>query len=337
MSTLFRSVRESDLDDIYQLALSAGFGLTTLPKNKAELKLCIEHSIASFAKKTEQPLDENYFFVLEDLEQQKIVGTSAIEAAVGYHLPFYGYRVSKVSNICHSLDLRVEYDVLTLNNDFQGMSEIGTLYLHKDYRKNKNGLLLSRARFLFMATAMKRFSKHVIAEMRGVSDKEGISPFWESFGKHFFQMSFVKADELSVLTDKQFISDLLPHHPIHINLLSKAAQQAIGQPHKSTVPAMKILEKEGFRYNNYVDIFDAGPAIEVETAKIATIKNKQTLTVSNISDVVHAKEYFISNLNINFKATKGAVMINDSGAILSKNIAAILDVSEGQQIQIIDV
>lgn len=337
MLAVVRPVEESDLDQVYQLALGAGFGITTLPKNKDEIARRIAHSVASFNKQIETPLDENYFFVLEDLESKKIVGTSAIEAAVGYNLPFYGYRVSKIFNICHSLNIKSEHEVLHLNNDFQGMTEIGTLYLDSQFRRNRNGLLLSRARFLFMAVAPERFGKKVIAEMRGVSDEEGISPFWESFGKHFFNMSFVKADELSVLTDKQFISDLLPHHPVHVSLLSPEAQAAIGKPHASTIPAMKILEREGFRYNSYVDIFDAGPALEVKTKELRTLRDKQALTITDLSDEVEAPAYFISNAKMNFKAVKGPVLVNEAGAILSKKTAEVLALDVGQTIHIIDV
>ncbi len=334
MLTVFRPVKESDLEDIYQLALGAGIGLTTLPKNKEELSLKVERSIQSFAKENSQPLDENYLFVLEDIESKSVVGTSAIEAAVGYDLPFYGYRVSKVSNISHQLGLRVEYDILNLNNDFQGLTEIGTLYLSPDYRRNKNGLLLSRARFLFMAHTPNRFGPKVIAEMRGVSDAQGQSPFWDSLGSHFFKMSFAKADELSVLTNKQFIADLLPQQTIHVSLLTQAAQEAIGKPHQSTVPAMKILEKEGFRYNGYVDIFDAGPAIEVKTKEISTIKNLTALPVVSLSDVVQSKAYFISNTQTDFRAVKGEVMINDNGVILSKQVAQALQVNVGELVQV---
>lgn len=334
MLTIFRAVKKSDLEDVYQLALTSGFGLTTLPKNKAELALRIQRSISSFKKNPEVPFDENYLFVLEDLTTNKIIGTSAIEAGVGYDLPFYAYRVSKISNFCHKLGLRVEYNVLTLNNDFQGLTEIGTLYLDSKYRTNKNGLLLSRARFLFMAFAPERFANEVIAEMRGVSDKDGISPFWQSFGSHFFKISFAKADELSVLTDKQFIADLLPQQPVQTNLLSDDAQLAIGQPHKSTIPAMKILEKEGFSYDNYVDIFDAGPAIKAKMTEISTIKNLTKLPVVSINNVENANSYFISNTILEFRALKAQALINDLGVVLSDDVANALQVNIGDEIQL---
>jgi arginine N-succinyltransferase len=33
--------------------------------------------------------------------------------------------------------------------------------------------------------------------MRGISDEQGHSPFWESLGRHFFKMEFSQADYLT--------------------------------------------------------------------------------------------------------------------------------------------
>lgn len=51
----------------------------------------------------------------------------------------------------------------------------------------------------------------------------------------------------------------MPKHPIYTHFLSDEAQSVIGQVHPQTAPARAVLEKEGFRYRNYVDIFDGGP------------------------------------------------------------------------------
>ncbi|UNB77908.1 arginine N-succinyltransferase [Escherichia coli] len=37
----------------------------------------------------------------------------------------------------------------------------------------------------------------------------------------------------------------------------------MGQVHAQTAPARAVLEKERFRYRNYIDIFDGGPTLEV--------------------------------------------------------------------------
>lgn len=44
-----------------------------------------------------------------------------------------------------------------------------------------------------MAAFRERFNEKVVAEMRGVIDEQGYSPFWESLGKRFFAMEFSRA------------------------------------------------------------------------------------------------------------------------------------------------
>lgn len=107
--------------------------------------------------------------------------------------------------------------------DNQGHSELCTLYLEPAFRRNNNGLLLSRARFLFMAHYPQRFASTVIAEMRGISDEQGHSPFWNQVNRHFFHMSFAEADRLRLSTNKQFITELMPKHPLYVQLLAQAA------------------------------------------------------------------------------------------------------------------
>ena len=56
--------------------------------------------------------------------------------------------------------------------------------------------------------------------MRGVVTTRGHSPFYEYCMKHFLKIDYMNADYLS-MKNKQFIEDLMPNHPIYINLLPK--------------------------------------------------------------------------------------------------------------------
>ncbi|MFA5959755.1 MAG: arginine N-succinyltransferase [Tatlockia sp.] len=333
---LFRSARPGDLDAIYHLAENAGIGLTTLPKDKKLLETRLAWSADSFKKSVQSPQQEYYLFVLEAVETGKILGTAGIEAAIGFEAPFYSYKIVKRTRVCHSLHIRSDYEVLSLVNDYQGQSELMTLYLDPTYRRHYNGLLLSRARFLFIAQYPARFASLLIAEMRGVSDEAGHSPFWQHVGQHFFHMPFEKADSLTLSTDKQFIADLMPRNPLYIKLLSKAAQSVIGKPHASTLPAMKILLQEGFRFNGYVDIFDAGPTIEAPCKEIRTIASSRVVTVQSISDEVSSKRALLANTELEFRATVGQVVVNpkQSTCVISKKTALLLAVKQGDCIRI---
>lgn len=328
---LFRSACDSDLEDIHHLAVNSGIGITTLPKEIDTLKRRLALSTASFKKTISSPLNEYYLFVLEDPINSKVVGTAAIEASTGYETPLYSYKLLKRTRICHELHIRHDYEVLSLVNDNQGYSEICTLFLNPDYRINNNGTLLSLARFLFIATFPERFATHIMAEMRGISDEKGHSPFWDHVGAHFFQMSFAEADRLSLATNKQFIADLMPRHPIYVQLLHPAAQEVIGKPHQSSIPAMNILLREGFRYNHYVDIFDAGPTIEAPRDQIRTVACSKMATLKNMSDEVSGHRYLIANTTLNYRATIGHIMLNEeqTSCIISKDTADLLQLNCG--------
>ncbi len=330
---LFRNAQWSDLDAIHQLAIGSGIGITTLPQNRDILNERLKLSVASIQTNVEQPHIEYYLFVLEHPKTQHIVGTSAIQASLGHDLPFYTYKLSNRTRISHELNIRHDHTLLNLVNDHHGKSEVCTLYLKPDFRNEYHGALLSRARFLFMSQFPSRFESKVIAEMRGVADDDGNSPFWDNVGQHFFKMTFQRADELTLSTNKQFISDLISEHPIDIRLLHPDAQTVIGKPHRTTEPAMHMLLKEGFYYSNYVDIFDAGPILEATCADIRTIKTCQLATIVDIVDNTNQVLYMISNTQLNFRATVGAIAIEQNGVTINQETADLLQVNRGDAVR----
>jgi arginine N-succinyltransferase len=146
----------------------------------------------------------------------------------------------------------------------------------------------------------------VIAEMRGVSDEEGNSPFWDGLGSHFFAMPFAKADYLSGLGNKAFIAELMPKLPIYLNLLNDGAKAVIGKVHDNTLPALRMLEGEGFDNLGYVDIFDGGPTIEANIRHIRAISNSVVLPVEIATTDPDETAYpcLVSNLSVdNYRCT----------------------------------
>ena len=277
---IIRPAEPTDLDALENLAKRTQVGLTTLPADRKLLENKIADSLQAFAADRDRPHDDHYLFVLEDSQAGIAVGTAGIVAAVGISEAFYSYRVGTVVHACRELGVYNKMSTLYLSNDYTGCTELRSLFLHPDYRRDKNGKLLSKCRFLFMAEFPHRFASKVIAEMRGYSDEHGRSPFWEGLGRHFFSMDFSQADFLSGVGDKHFIAELMPKHPVYVNLLSERTQAVIGQVHESTKPALSILEKEGFSYQGYVDIFDAGPTVEAQLRQIRAVRNSRVLPIT---------------------------------------------------------
>ncbi|NVK22363.1 MAG: arginine N-succinyltransferase [Kangiellaceae bacterium] len=331
---VIRPAQHSDLEDILELAASAGTGLTTLPNDPERITDKIKNSIDAFNADIDVPGPEYYFFVLEDSKSNKVIGTSALVAAVGMDEAFYTYKLSTVINTSHDLGIYNKHQILVLGNDYTGCTEIATLFLSPDFRGGTNGHLLAKSRFLFMADCPERFADTVIAEMRGYSDEDGRSPFWESLGRRFFAMDFAKADAISGLGSNQFIAELMPQHPIYVDMLSKEARETLGKVHPKTKPALSMLKKEGFRYQNYVDIFDAGPTIEVPKDQIKTYRSSKQMTIH----VGHAQgettPIMISNGKLaDFRATVFDSNMDNDMLYVSQQTLDALNVSAGDTVR----
>lgn len=290
---IVRSVRAGDLPALIDLARSTGTGLTTLPANEARLAYRVGRAEKTFRGEAERG-DCDYMFVLED-DDGRVLGISAIAGGVGLRESWYNYRVGLT--VCASQELNIHRQVPTLflANDLTGHSELCSLFLHADHRSGLNGRLLSKARFLFIAEFREQFGDKIIAEMRGVSDEQGRSPFWECLGRHFFRMEFSQADYLTGVGNKAFIAELMPKFPLYTCFLSEAAREVIARVHPDTEPALSMLKSEGFSYQGYVDIFDAGPAIEAETAKIRAIRDSQLLVLAIGTPGDDAPVYLVHN------------------------------------------
>ncbi|MEW6991801.1 arginine N-succinyltransferase [Colwelliaceae bacterium 6441] len=334
---IIRPIQQSDYDALHRIAIESGHGFTSLPVNEELLTQRISRAEQSFNKTVTQPADEGYLFVMEDTTTGEVVGTSGIEAAVGLDDAFYHYHLGKVVHSSRELAVYNTVETLSLCNDYTGASEICTLYLSESHRKNNNGRFLSRVRFLFIAEHLERFSETVIAEMRGVSDENGRSPFWNWLEEHFFSMDFPTADYLTGIGKKVFIAELMPKHPIYVSLLSKDAQQVINRVHEKTVPALRLLEAEGFCRRGYVDIFDGGPTVEAQAKSIKTINQSHKCQVL-IGEITEKDKYILCNTQVaNFRAVQAPISLRETAkqAVISTETAAALNVTEGDWIRLI--
>jgi arginine N-succinyltransferase len=209
-----------------------------------------------------------------------VVGISAILGAVGLNEPWYNYHVGTQVHASRELDVYTAAPTLFLTNDHTGHSELSSLFVDVRHRRARNGPLIAKARLLFIAEFAQAFAPKVIAEMRGRLDANGRSPFWEGLGRHFFAIEFSRADYLTGIGQKAFVAELMPRHPVYTTLLPPEARSVIGQVHADTEAARGMLESEGFRYEGYVDIFDAGPTLECFRDDIHAVRQSQVLPVA---------------------------------------------------------
>lgn len=331
---IIRPVKLADLDTLLGLASDAGYGLTTLPHDRELLRKKILKSERSFRDMGDGPAGEAFLFVAEDLTTHRVVGTSGIVSKVGGFQPFYAYRLESSIHQSEILGVHKEIQTLHLVAEHNGPSEIGSLFLAPDFRRDANGRVLCLARFLFMAEYAACFDPVVVAELRGVIDKAGRSPFWDALGRHFFDVELPRADYLTMV-DKRFIADLMPRHPIYIPLLPIEAQKVIGEVHEQTRPALKLLEGEGFRFARMVDIFDAGPVVTCRLQEIrATRESREAIVTEVVESDMDSPVFLIATFRPEFRACAGRLnLVNGVG--VPPEIVAALGVAVGGRIRFV--
>ena len=190
---------------------------------------------------------------------------------------------------------------------------------------------------MFIARHRARFGDRILAELRGVIDEAGGSPFWDGVAGKFFGMSFQEADQFNAVHGNQFIADLMPKHPVYIAMLPESARHVIGVPHPSGRAAMRMLENEGFAFENYVDIFDGGPTMSTRTDQVASIANAKHGSVAAIGDGGDGgdggNDVLVATGQLaDFRCSFGKLNSTGDGVTLDADTAALLHVASGDAI-----
>ena len=330
-----RPARAADLPAILELAKLTGGGFTNLPADEGSLARRIAWSDASFARTEGVPHSELYLLLLEEVATGRIGGTGMVFSRVGAEWPFYSYKLCTLTQTSRELARTLRIQFLSLTSDFDGASEVGGLFLHPELRTGGLGRLLARARYLFIAQHRARFGDRLIAELRGVMDEGGNSPFWDALGAKFFGLSFPEADRFNAVNGNQFIADLMPRHPIYIDMLTESARAAIGQPHSGGRAAMAMLLAEGFAFDNYVDIFDGGPTVNARIDDLKTIRDARETEVAALADVIDAPAQLVATGTLHdFQAFLSPLA--DAGRTLPAAIAEPLGIAPGTRIRHVD-
>ena len=331
---IIRPIRPSDLAELLHMAQTAGAGFTSLPPDEAYLAAKIDLSVRSFASDVSSPGHERYMFVMEETDTGEVGACCAIEAACGLDEAFYSYHVSFTVHASRDMGIYNKVPTLYLSNDLTGTSVLCSLYMKPSFRGAGAGKLLSKCRFMFMANFPHRFASKVIAEMRGVSDDEGNSPFWEGLGRHFFSVEYTQAEHIVGMGNRSFIAELMPPHPIYAVLLPQSAQDVMGRVHPQTAPALHLLEQEGFRYQGYIDIFDGGPAVEVALTDIRSIRRAQTVTARVGKPEGGAPCLVASTSLADFRCAFTELEPDDGSVTLTAELAQQLQVPAGGKLRV---
>ena len=333
MSFRVRPAGPDDFPAMYEMAKLTGGGFTNLPADKGTLIEKLARSETAFAREADEQANDCYIFMLENPDEGVIRGTCQVFGQVGVTQAFYSYHLSTLTQWSPELGKNFRNETLTLTTDLEGSSEVGGLFLHPAMRAGGLGVLLARSRYLFIRQHRQRFGDRVLAELRGVMDEGGHSPFWDALAGQFFDMNFPDADHFNAINGTQFIADLMPKTPIYVSLLPDNARAVMGQPHPTGRAALRMLEAEGFSYDRYVDIFDGGPTVTARTDQIRAVREATDATVVEVGDGGTNKSLLSAGRLKSFRACMGGVRLLGEGEVaISEDSARLLEIGVGDRI-----
>ncbi len=337
---VIRPVEGKDLNEIYTLAFDASDGITTLPVSKERLAERIQSSQKAFSATVKgDPGSYYYFLVLEDTDKGRIVGTTGIFSQVGMTRPFYNYEIREEKHSCSDPEVETVFHSLHYGTPYKGSAELATLYLYPDYRHSGNGTLLSKSRLLLVAAYPERFADNIMAEIRGWVDDNNQSPFWDAVGRNFFKMELVSADRINSFGNYRFIEDLMPRHPLYVELLPDAAQAVIGVTHEESKGARRILESEGLKYTGKVDVFDGGPCIDADRKDIRAIAESKTAKIEFAAPKDCHGRFLVANPGLEqFRVVQTPIAKGNKGRIgVTKEAAKTLGRKEGDTVRYVEL
>jgi arginine N-succinyltransferase len=263
------------------------------------------------------------------------MGTASIVAAAGYSDPFYAFRNDALIHASRELHVNRKIHALTMSHELTGKSRLAGYYIDPSLRGDAAAQLMSRARMMYIAANRKRFTPEVFSLLLGVTDANGVSPFWEAVGRKFFGRNFADIEIESGGRSRTFIAEVMPTYPVYVPLLPEAAQRVLGEPDSNALLAYEIHLEEGFETDRYVDIFDAGPVLTAQVDRSVSVKYNETRVVRE-APATDGATYLIAHNGADgeFRCVLGELACGkETGAVLSQAARAALGVTEGDAVR----
>lgn len=331
MSFVIRPVSHEDIEQLTDLAKQ--FNLLNLPGDKKVIAEKVDRSERSFSGELPKEKAE-YLFVVEDIEEKLVVGSSLVLAKHGNEeVPHSFFKIMKRDHFSQDLGIGFIHQVLRFQLDFDGPTEIGGLLVDKTYRRRpeKLGKQISLARFLYMGLHPEKFEERILCELTPPLTDEGRSEFWEALGRRFTGLPYQEADLLSQ-SHKEFIESLFPQDDIYLALLDSKARLVLGRVGEATKPAQHLLENIGFHYLDEVDPFDGGPHYGAKTSEILPIKHARYAQVAELKEACFKDQYLIATTNEDFRVALASVDIREGEVAIPAKTRQILNLNTGDKV-----
>ncbi len=311
---LIRPIALDDSNGMFELSRLAGAGFTSLQPDRAFIQELIEKSIASF-QHPQPDSSQTFMLVLVHLGTEDLVGCASVKTGIGHN-----------QFMCADFELRnaqgetvladERYDILRLKRTLQGMTEVGSLFLHPDHRSSGVGRFLARSRYLLMASNPQVFGHSVVAQLRGYSDQYDRAPFFDAVWAPRLGLTYEESDVLLARDGAAFLLQQFDDLQLDLKDLPRAASDAIGVPHPTAAGALKLLQQEGFRLSSLVDLADGGPIVMAEPDEIASINDLASISLTEGRSASYGTIAMLARLSFRtFRAFVGGMRLRDESTV----------------------
>lgn len=223
--------------------------------------------------------------VAEDSAAARLLACVRAVPALGLVLPRASYHVGCTVHAARELQLFHRQRTLLLGNDHTGASELTELAcLDEDLPLAERAAALRLVVQCALLALVRDTTPHagpVVAELPGVRDAAGQSPFWQGLGRHFYSEDPTQAEARHGRAWRSHVAALLPRHPIYTSFLPASAEAAIAQVHPAARLQREVLEEAGLHYSHHVSIDDGGPVLEGELDTLPAATRSRLMTVGS--------------------------------------------------------
>jgi arginine N-succinyltransferase len=198
-------------------------------------------------------------------EPQRPLACLQVSRGIGMEVPRAWYRLGWVVHAAAELSLFRQQRTLMLGNDLTGAHELGGWGVDPQASApptSEAWLQLVQQAVQAAMLEAPASSAPWIAELPGVRDAAGRSPFWQGLGRHFCTHDLDAALQAWGPGWEVHAAALLPRHLLYASFLPPAAQGCMGQAAAAAAALQQALAQAGFGWREHVRISDAGPVLE---------------------------------------------------------------------------
>ncbi|MFZ2988823.1 arginine N-succinyltransferase [Ideonella sp.] len=210
---------------------------------------------------------------------QAVVGRVELHLNTGARHPRHWYHLGTVVHAAPDLGINHRQPTLQLGNDLTGAAELHGLRCEPGVAgaAEQAAVLdaLIDAALVWLARQPAPPAR-VFAELPGNCDAQGLPPFWQGLGQHFFPYTPAQAERKFGPVWTQEVAALLPRHPLLLSFLSEAAQAAVSACAPQCRAQAEALSRHGLLPGQHIGVIDGGPVHEAWLAALPACRRAST-------------------------------------------------------------